>query len=51
MHAVTALLIDHPHSGQSTDLEGVRRVIVSPHPYLIFYRVTADTINHSTREA
>jgi plasmid stabilization system protein ParE len=30
--------------GQPTDLEGVRRILVSPYPYLIFYRVTEDTV-------
>jgi toxin ParE1/3/4 len=54
MRAVTTLLFNHPHLGQMTDLEGVRRVVVSPHPYLIFYRVAADTIiilrvRHSSR--
>jgi toxin ParE1/3/4 len=44
MHTVTALLVDHPHMGQLTDLENVRRAIVSPYPYMIFYRVTADAI-------
>jgi plasmid stabilization system protein ParE len=30
--------------GQPTDLEGVRRILVSPYPYLIFYRVTEDAL-------
>lgn len=44
MQAITTLLIEHPHIGQPTDLEGVRRMLVSPYPYLIFYRVTDDAV-------
>jgi toxin ParE1/3/4 len=38
------LLAQHPHAGQATDLPGVRRLSVSPYPYLIFYRVTGDEV-------
>ena len=38
------LLEQHPYAGQSTDLPGVRRLVVSPYPYLIFYRVTDDEV-------
>jgi toxin ParE1/3/4 len=38
------LLAQHPHAGQATDLPGVRRLPVSPYPYLIFYRVTGDEV-------
>ena len=34
------LLMQHPYAGQATDLPGVRRLALSPYPYLIFYRVT-----------
>ena len=34
------LLEQHPYAGQATDLPGVRRLTLSPYPYLIFYRVT-----------
>ena len=34
------LLAQHPYAGQATDLPGVRRLTLSPYPYLIFYRVT-----------
>jgi plasmid stabilization system protein ParE len=30
--------------GQPTDREGVRRILVSPYPYLIFYRVTDNAV-------
>jgi toxin ParE1/3/4 len=38
------LLEQHPYAGQATDLPGVRRLIVSPYPYLIFYRVTGEEV-------
>lgn len=38
------LLAQHPYAGQATDLPGVRRLFVSPYPYLIFYRVTGDEV-------
>jgi plasmid stabilization system protein ParE len=38
------LLAQHPYAGQATDLPGVRRLSVSPYPYLIFYRVTGDEV-------
>jgi toxin ParE1/3/4 len=38
------LLVQHPYAGQATDLSGVRRLTVSPYPYLIFYRVTDDEV-------
>jgi toxin ParE1/3/4 len=38
------LLAQHPYAGQATDLRGVRRLSVSPYPYLIFYRVTGDEV-------
>jgi toxin ParE1/3/4 len=38
--ALFRLLAHHPYAGQATDLPGVRRLTLSPYPYLIFYRVT-----------
>jgi toxin ParE1/3/4 len=38
------LLTRHPYAGQATDQPGVRRLSVSPYPYLIFYRVTGDEV-------
>jgi toxin ParE1/3/4 len=54
IQALFHLLARHPYAGQATDLPGVRRLIVSPYPYLIFYRVTKDEVvvqrmRHSTR--
>jgi toxin ParE1/3/4 len=44
MQSITTLLIEHPHIGQQTDRAGVRRMLVSPYPYFIFYRVTEDAV-------
>ena len=38
------LLTQHPYAGQATDLPGVRRLALSPYPYLLFYRVTDDEV-------
>jgi toxin ParE1/3/4 len=38
------LLTQHPYAGQATDLSGVRRLTLSPYPYLLFYRVTDDEV-------
>jgi toxin ParE1/3/4 len=48
------LLVQHPYAGQATDLLGVRRLTVSPYPYLIFYRVTdheviVQRVRHTSR--
>jgi plasmid stabilization system protein ParE len=48
------LLLQHPHIGQLTSRRGMRRLIASPYPYLIFYRATEDEIiihgvRHSAR--
>ena len=39
IQALFDLLTQHPYAGQATDLPGVRRLTLSPYPYLIFYRV------------
>jgi len=40
IQALFQLLTQHPYAGQATDLPGVRRLTLSPYPYLIFYRIT-----------
>ena len=50
------LLEQHPYAGQATDLPGVRRLTLSPYPYLIFYRVTdseviVQRVRHTSRRA
>ncbi len=44
LKAMIDLLPQHPHIGQMTSRAGMRRLVVSPYPYLIFCRVTDDAI-------
>jgi len=39
LEATVDLLARHPHAGQMTSRDGVRRVVLTPYPYLIYYRV------------
>lgn len=41
---VLAVLLDYPKAGQATTRQGVRRVVLTPYPYVIFYRVTVAEI-------
>jgi plasmid stabilization system protein ParE len=38
------LLLLYPHAGQRVSKSGLRRVVVTPYPYLIFYRAKEDEI-------
>jgi plasmid stabilization system protein ParE len=50
--AVMDLLLQHPQIGQMTSRRGMRRMVASPYPYLIFYRATEDEIViHGVRHA
>lgn len=54
IQAMTALLLEHPQAGSLTSKSGLRRMVVYPYPYLIFYRVTETAIiihgvRHSAR--
>ena len=54
IHVVINLLLRHPHAGQLTSKGRLRRMVVSPYPYLIFYQATEDEIvihgvRHSAR--
>lgn len=44
MQNITTLLIEHPYIGHQTDVAGIRRMLVSPYPYFVFYRVTEDAV-------
>lgn len=49
------LLIEHPHSGQATSRRRLRRIVVTPYPYLIFYEARGDEVviigvRHAARE-
>jgi toxin ParE1/3/4 len=47
-----ALLLQHPFAGQRVSKNSLRRVVVTPYPYLIFYRATDDEIIiHGVRHA
>ena len=42
--ATVDLLALYPQAGQGTSRAGVRRVVLTPYPYVIFYRTTAREI-------
>jgi plasmid stabilization system protein ParE len=51
---VIDILADHPHSGSATNKEKLRRFVVNPYPYVIFYRTEATgiaihAVRHSSR--
>ena len=39
LQAVIRLLADHPNSGRLTNKRDIRRAVVRPYPYVIFYRL------------
>jgi toxin ParE1/3/4 len=52
IQAIIDLLLRHPRAGQLTSNGRLRRLVVSPHPYLIFYEVSQDQIViHGVRHA
>jgi toxin ParE1/3/4 len=52
LQAAIDLLTDHPHSGRLIGKRDLRRVVVNPHPYLIFYRVRpGEIVIHGVRHA
>lgn len=52
MQALIGLLIDYPHIGTPTTRPGIRRLAVSPYPYLVFYRATqGEVVIHAVRHA
>jgi plasmid stabilization system protein ParE len=52
LQVVIDLVAAHPHSGPLIGKRDLRRVVVTPYPYLIFYRVTPDEIViHGVRHA
>lgn len=38
------LLAEHPYSGQMTSERELRRVVVVPYPYLVFYKIAGDEV-------
>ncbi|MEH2475495.1 toxin ParE1/3/4 [Nitrobacteraceae bacterium AZCC 2161] len=52
LHAVIDLLLQYPQAGRLTNKDGLRRVVASPYPYLIFYRATdAEIVIHGVRHS
>ena len=54
--AMVNMLAEHPLSGHATDEPGQRRMIASPYPYAIFYRVRDDLlivqrVRHTSRRS
>ena len=50
IQAVANLLVQFPLIGAPTDDPAIRRLTVTPYPYLIFYEVTeSDVIVHAVR--
>jgi toxin ParE1/3/4 len=44
MQATLTFIREHPLVGRLTSPRGTRRVVVSPFPYLIFYRLEKDEV-------
>ena len=38
------LLVEHPFSGKATSHPDLRRIVATPYPYLIFYRIDAEDV-------
>ena len=52
LQAAVELVAAHPHNGPLPGKRDLRRVVVNPYPYFIFYRVTPDAIIiHGVRHA
>jgi plasmid stabilization system protein ParE len=52
IQAMAALLLQYPQAGRPTSKSGLRRVVVYPYPYLIFYRATeTEIIIHGIRHS
>lgn len=44
VQTIINFLVEHPRSGQRTSLHPMRRIVVTPYPYLIFYEPAEDEI-------
>ncbi|MGJ0453990.1 MAG: type II toxin-antitoxin system RelE/ParE family toxin [Methylocystis sp.] len=54
IQAMTDLLLRHPQAGPLTSKSDIRRMVVYPYPFLIFYRateieITIHGVRHSAR--
>lgn len=49
---LTDLLLQHPYIGRRTDDPAIRRLVITPYPYLVFYEATeSEIIIHAVRHA
>jgi toxin ParE1/3/4 len=44
MREVVTMLESHPYAGRRTSWRGVRRLALSPFPYVLDYRIASDAI-------
>jgi toxin ParE1/3/4 len=52
IQALTDLLLQHPHIGRRTNDPAIRRMTMTPYPYLVFYETTeTEIIIHAIRHA
>lgn len=52
IQALTDLLLLHPNIGRRTDDPAIRRLTVTPYPFLVFYEATeSEIIIHAVRHA
>jgi len=54
LQGVIDVLADHPNTGSATNKDKLRRFVVSPYPYVIFYRpeatgIVIHAVRHSSR--
>ncbi|MDP3547251.1 MAG: type II toxin-antitoxin system RelE/ParE family toxin [Phreatobacter sp.] len=55
IRATINLVVRHPHVGQKTNVADLRRIVVTPYPYLVFYRpsethVVIIAVRHAARD-
>jgi plasmid stabilization system protein ParE len=51
IRALTDLLLLHPHIGRRTNDPAIRRMTMTPYPYLVFYEATdTGVIIHAVRQ-
>ena len=44
IRSIIELLKSHPRAGRATEVAGIRRLVASPYPYLIFYEVAENAV-------
>jgi toxin ParE1/3/4 len=44
IEALIGGLVDFPYQGTPTDEPGIRRLVATPFPYLIFYRIKGEAV-------